>query len=290
MLDYLIIGHVCKDILPDGGWRLGGTVLYAALAARNLGKRVGLLTRTVSGDAAFDLRLRESLPGVEILRQPAAAPTTFENVYVGGHRQQTLHAWAGEIDLAALPPAWRDTAIIHFAPVAREIDEQQASTLMAQRAAGLTGLTPQGFLREWPQGGGAVKFRHWPAAADFLPQMGAVIFSEEDVAAAPTVGDDFIQLAPITALTRGVEGAWIYQHGERTITQPAFPANQIEPTGAGDVFAAAFLCALHDTGDLATATRFACAAGAFAVEQPGLASVPYRKQIIARLDSKVESA
>lgn len=285
MLDYLIIGHISKDILPDGEWRLGGTVLYAALSARNLGKRVGLLTRTVSGDAAFDLRLRESLPGVEILRQPAAAPTTFENVYMGGNRQQTLHAWAGEIDLTALPASWRNAQIIHFAPVAREIDEQQAITLMAQREGGLIGLTPQGFLREWPDGGGAVNFRRWPAAADFLPQMGAVIFSEEDVAAEPAVGDEFIQLAPITAFTRGAEGAWVYQNSMRTIDQPAFAANQIEPTGAGDVFAAAFLCALHDTSDLATATRFACAAGAFAVEQPGLASVPYRQQIIARLES-----
>src|SRR5699024_896137 len=122
-------------------------------------------TRTVMGDTEFDLRLREALPGVEIVRQPAAATTTFENVYVDGRRQQTLHAWAGVVDIAALPATWRDAAIIHFAPVAREIDDAQAATLIANKAPGTTfGATPQGWLREWPDGGGAVNFRRWDDA------------------------------------------------------------------------------------------------------------------------------
>lgn len=285
MIDYLIIGHISRDILPDGDYRLGGTVLYSALTARNLGKRVGLLTRTQVGDNEFDQRLREALPGIEIIKQPGAATTTFENVYDGGHRQQYLHAWAWPVNLKLLPASWRQAPIIHLAPVAREIDEGEAMALLHEREGGLVGVTPQGWMREWRDDGGKVFFHRWAEAAQFLPLTNVIIFSEEDVAAAPELAEEFARLTPIAAITHGERGATLYQNGAITLDQPAFAANETDPTGAGDVFAAAFLCALHDTGDIATAAQFACAAGACAVEQSGLAGVPSSEQIIKRLQS-----
>ena len=287
MIDYLVIGHISKDILPDGDYRLGGTVLYAALAARNLGKRVGLLTRTATGDAEFDRRLREALPGIEMIKQRGAATTTFENVYDGGSRQQYLHAWAWPLNLKLLPTSWQQAPIIHLAPVAREIVEAEAIALLQDRQSGLCGITPQGWLREWRDEGGKVFFHRWEAAAQVLPLAHAIIFSEEDVAAAPEVGAEFIRLTPTAAVTYGARGALIHQQGSLIIEQPGFPANEVDPTGAGDVFAAAFLCALHDTGDVIAATRFACAAGALTVEQAGLASVPNHDQVLKRVEGRM---
>ncbi len=283
MIDYLVIGHISKDILPDGDYRLGGTVLYAALAARNLGKRVGLLTRTATGDNEFDWRLRQALPGIDVIKQPGAATTTFENVYDGGSRQQYLHAWAWPLNLKLLPASWRQAPIIHLAPVAGEIAEAEAVALLQERQGGLCGITPQGWLREWRDDGGKVFFRRWEAAAQILPLAHAIIFSEEDVASAPEVGAEFIRLTATAAVTRGERGAVIHQHGNLVVEQPGFKAKEFDPTGAGDVFAAAFLCTLHDSGDLAAAARFACAAGALTVEQAGLASVPTRAQILKRI-------
>ena len=42
-VDYLVIGHVAHDLTPEGS-RLGGTAAYAALTARALGYRVGIVT------------------------------------------------------------------------------------------------------------------------------------------------------------------------------------------------------------------------------------------------------
>jgi hypothetical protein len=42
-IDYLVIGHLTQDIIPDG-FRLGGTAAYSALTARALGLRVGIVT------------------------------------------------------------------------------------------------------------------------------------------------------------------------------------------------------------------------------------------------------
>ena len=42
--DFLAIGHVTRDLLPDGSWRLGGTVAFAALTAARLGLRPAIVT------------------------------------------------------------------------------------------------------------------------------------------------------------------------------------------------------------------------------------------------------
>src|SRR5688500_16203155 len=58
--DYVLVGHICADILPNGTVVLGGTALYSALTVAALGWRVGVLTRgrygvTIDGVAVPDL-------------------------------------------------------------------------------------------------------------------------------------------------------------------------------------------------------------------------------------------
>jgi len=65
---------------------------------------------------------------------------------------------------------------------------------------------------------------------------------------------------------------------------PAFPATEIDPTGAGDAFVAALAVALHEGADLVEAARFGAAAGACAVEVAGAEpSLPTRAAVEARL-------
>jgi sugar/nucleoside kinase (ribokinase family) len=63
----------------------------------------------------------------------------------------------------------------------------------------------------------------------------------------------------------------------------AFPENEVDPTGAGDVFAAAFLARLHETNDVAEATRFAAAAASLSTAAAGTVAIPTREQIEERL-------
>ena len=59
----------------------------------------------------------------------------------------------------------------------------------------------------------------------------------------------------------------------------------IDATGAGDVFLAALTAAWLFTGQIATpaALRFAAAAASCSVEGAGLAAVPTRAQVAARV-------
>ena len=61
---------------------------------------------------------------------------------------------------------------------------------------------------------------------------------------------------------------------------PAFPVTPVDPTGAGDAFCGAFAAALSEGQALPQALRFACAAGALAVQVAGAEpSLPKRAAI-----------
>ena len=89
------------------------------------------------------------------------------------------------------------------------------------------------------------------------------------------------------AFTRAERGAELCHRGVwRRID--AFPAAAVDPTGAGDVFAAAFLIRYRETGDPWEATRFAACAASFIVESEGLANTPDRMMIEERLRAHPE--
>jgi ribokinase len=86
-------------------------------------------------------------------------------------------------------------------------------------------------------------------------------------------------------ITLGAQGAFV----KNAITRQhiaAFDAGPIiETTGAGDAFNGAFAVALAEGQDLATASRFACAAAGISVTRPGTApSMPHRHEIDALLN------
>jgi sugar/nucleoside kinase (ribokinase family) len=61
------------------------------------------------------------------------------------------------------------------------------------------------------------------------------------------------------------------------------PAEEVDPTGAGDVFAAAFLSHYMETNDAWQAALFASAAASISLAAPGTAAIPSRRQVEERL-------
>ena len=78
-------------------------------------------------------------------------------------------------------------------------------------------------------------------------------------------------------VTLGERGCDVYrQGGTEPFHSPAFKsAVEVDPTGAGDVFAAAFLWHLHKSGgDWKTAADWANCVASFVVEKRGVGGVP----------------
>jgi len=270
-VDFLVIGHICKDMAP-AGFRLGGTATYAALTARNLGAHAGVLTR-----AGPDLDVGDLLAGIELRVLPSAATTTFHNTYQDGRRSQRLLAVGDPITVADVPADWRDPPIVLLGPLAQELDAE----LVRAFPSSLVGVSPQGWMRAWDASG---RVYSRPGRWLDLDLRGAqvVVVSDEDIAGELGVLERLIAQAPIVVLTAGWKGATLYMDGRAFSIAPR-PAREVDPTGAGDVFAAAFLVRLAEGGDAREAARFASVAASFSVEAPAQEGIPSRAQVEAAL-------
>lgn len=273
MFDYLAIGHVSLDVTP-AGLILGGTVSYAGRVAQALGCRTAILS---SVGADFDVA--GALPELTVAVVPAGQTTVFENSYTPAGRQQILHSRATYLTPAHLPVGWDSATIVHLAPIANELSLDWVNGF----SNSLIGLTPQGWLRRWDDTGRVYSVA-WPEAPQILPFVAAVIVSEEDLSDQQNQLSFYCQLAKLLVLTQGPAGCTLFFQGE-SYQIPAPTVNEVEPTGAGDVFAAAFLCRLHQTaGNPWEAARYANEMAAQSVTRPGLnAKIALLEQLVSDL-------
>ena len=271
--DFLVVGHVAKDLIGDG-YRLGGTAAYSALTARNLGRKAAVVTC-----AGPDADLLHLFNDIDLICLPSPVTTTFRNVYTTQQRQQYIEAVAEAIPKDNIPSPWRDTPIVHLGPIANEFEEDMTSLFPFS----LMGLTPQGWLRQWDDQG-QVSPRRWRRASEFLQRIDALIVSEEDLAGEAAALRTQLELAPVAVITEGAGGATLHYQGKVSHSAPR-KTEAVDPTGSGDVFAAAFLVRLSETGDPQTAASFANVAASLSVEKAGLDSIPERAQIEEILSS-----
>jgi 1D-myo-inositol 3-kinase len=282
--EFVVVGHATRDMLPDGSWRLGGGVTYAGITAQRLGLRVGVLTSAPPDVLAA---LREALPDATIANVPASEATTFENIYDVTGRRQFLRARAERLALDHLPPAWDEARIVLLAPLAQEVDPAFAKAF----PYALVAAAPQGWLRRW-DAQGAVSPGPLDVAPQLLPYLRTLVLSRDDLlplAADPeqkeraeTVIAAWASQVPLVAVTRGADGADLYAGGGPAESFPGVSAREVDPTGAGDIFAAAFLCWLDRAGDPHTAMDFANHVAACSVERVGVESAPTVAELIAR--------
>jgi 1D-myo-inositol 3-kinase len=271
-LDYLVVGHVTKDIVP-GGYVLGGTVSFSSLTAKSLGRSVAVLTCCEALP-----ELDEYFSGVALHRLPADTTTTFENLYTRAGRTQYVRAVAPPLPAESVPEIWRRPRVAHLGPIAREVPPEMADHFDATT---IIGVTPQGWLRTW-DGDGLVRPAPWDTAERVLSRVDVLIFSAEDVGGDLALVERYCTMAKLAVVTDHRNGCVVWSGG----TQERFPAFQVEevdPTGAGDVFATAFLLRLGETRDPATSARFANCAASFVVEGHGTSVLPTQEQVEHRL-------
>ena len=265
-VDYLVIGHLTEDITPAGRV-LGGTAAFSALTARAFGLRVGILT-SVSQSTSLT-----PLDGIPLFRVPSEHTTTFENVQTPSGRIQTLHQRAAPITLTSLPDVWRRTSIVHLGPIAQDVDPAAADLF----STSLLGLTPQGWMRTWDDAG-RVSACRWESAESLLPRAGAVVLSREDVGGDEELIESMAHQTRVLVVTEGVAGSVLYWNGDRRRFR-APRADEVDPVGSGDIFAAAFFIRLFMTRDPWEAARLATLVAAKSVTRPGLAGIPTPKEI-----------
>jgi sugar/nucleoside kinase (ribokinase family) len=292
-------------------WRPGGTVLYAGVTAHRLGRRVAIVTRH-----GPDLAPLADLAGIQVHTEPSHATTTFAFAPTG-HRELRLVARGADITSADVPEKWRRAPIVHLASVFGEVPPAVAtifdtSWIGATAQGWLRGLAHRASASSWPHSAPPQASSNRAGEVDLHPGSGrpgdegevqdrlsillsalksvnAVVLSEDDLAewsGVPTaLGTEALaEQVPLLVVTRGALGSTVF-HAGRAFHIPAFPAHEVDATGAGDVFAASFFIRFAETTDPLESARFASCVAAFSVEGIGVSHIPPRQRVVEALEA-----
>lgn len=282
-VDILLIGHLTRDLIENdqqGPYRLGGTVSFAAITALRLGRKPTIITR-----AAADTNVSELPAAVDLHVLPSPTTTTFANLYTAEGRVQYCYTPASPITAADIADQLRKPRVVLLGPLVDEIGSDVATIF---DDATLVTAVPQGWMRQW-DATGRVSSKAWESAEAILPHLDVLVLSLEDIAFDLRRLEPFFTHVPIVVVTEYRDGSTLYQRGADGVLRetkiPPRPAHEVDPTGAGDTFATAFIIRLQETGDPVQSARFANVTASFGVEQEGVAGIPSREQVLAYMEA-----
>ena len=260
---------------------VGGKGLNQALAFKKAGARVFAAGMVGAQDGAYLTDYLERF-GVDISAvRKSAGPTghTIIEVDPDGQNQMILFGGANR----EITPEDCDAILARHADADLIMMQYETSCveymLQKARAAGIrTAINPSPYVD-------AVKDLPWENADIVIlnESEGAAITGEADPEKA--VRSLYNQGAREIVLTLGASGA-VYYNGNATVRVPAFQADAVDTTGAGDTFTGYCLYALLSGETPESALRRGAAAAAIEVAQPGAAeSIPEAREVEAFLKS-----
>jgi sugar/nucleoside kinase (ribokinase family) len=280
--DLLLVGHVTRDLVsedPADGFRLGGTVSFAASTALRMRRQPLIITRSAS---PADLDELPSAVDRIVLSSPYT--TTFANVYTEHGRQQHCYTPAAAISADDIPVNLRNPKIALLGPLVNEIGPDVPPVFGADT---LVAAALQGWMRRWDSTG-RVYPKPWENAHLILPWVDVLVASMEDIDYELAGIYPWFQWVPLVVMTNYRDGSTIYQRQEdgriRATHVDPRPASEVDPTGAGDIFATAFAIRLQETNDPVQAARFANVTASYGVEHLGIQGVPTRDTVLAYME------
>jgi 1D-myo-inositol 3-kinase len=268
----LVLGHVTRDRFGSE-LRVGGAAAFAARAAALLGIETALVT--VAPSAAPEIEELRRVPGLELAVAESEHITTFGHEFVAARRQLSLLERARPLTVSDIPPAWHEADIVYAGPVAGECSELLLDQLGDAFGIGCI----QGWLRD-PMVGRLVRPRRLEQECRVPRALRAVTCSASDHPGVTQLAKKLAASGVPVAVTRGRRGARVaWGSGEGWV--PAAAATEVDPTGAGDVFALVFGLSLWAGFEPLEAGRRAAVAAARVVEGPGLGNLAKARDELA---------
>jgi sugar/nucleoside kinase (ribokinase family) len=132
-------------------------------------------------------------------------------------------------------------------------------------------------MRTWDENG-QVAATAWENSEQALRHAGAVVMSVEDINRDLELVEEMAHKTRVLCLTEGESGSVLHWNGDRRRFRP-LAVQEIDTTGAGDIFAAAFFVRLYHTRDPWEAARFATQLAARSVTRIGLNGIPTSQEI-----------
>lgn len=237
-----VIGNLSRDIIGRAPPRIGGGPYYAAGALRLLGRRAALAVRCSRDDRVAFLPRLAAL-GIPVTWRACSATTTFSFHYEGELRLMRVEAagdpWAPEDVRGWVRDALGRSDWVHAAPLLRS--DFPADTLAELARGRRVSFDGQGLVRRPEIGPLQLDAEFDPevlrsvSILKLAEEEARVLVGEVDEASLASLG------VPEVVVTLGSRGSLVLAGGrlERVAARPA--KGRVDPTGAGDAFAAAYL-------------------------------------------------
>ena len=234
-----VVGNLSRDLVDGGLPRIGGAPYWAARALRVLGAPALVVAKCADADrSAFAPRLIAlGLPVIWLRGDSTAA---FSIRYTGDRREMSVDAlgdsWSPEDVRLVAGARW-----VHVGALSHS--EFPPATLAELARGRFVSLDGQGLVR--PDRTGPLELD--PAFdPEVLRHVTILKLAEEEALALVGQPDERALTSlgvPEVVVTLGSQGSLVLGGGrlERVVAQPV--AGAIDPTGAGDAFAAAYLVA-----------------------------------------------
>ena len=290
----VLLGNLLVDdlVFPDGRTRMGqagGAMLYASLATALWGARTGCVSLRgddYPADALAELERRGiALDGVVPLGRPGVRTWLLYEGRVRRvvHRLGCPSHASVSPEAEHVPAAWRAARAFHLAPMPIALQGRQASALGAGGA--FVSIDPHELVTE----------ETLPRWRGILAHADAFFPSEDELRLDEAQTDPHAAMQRLVAgrlrfvfHKRGVKGGILYDAHERRFHEWTARTNGVvDPTGAGDAFAAGFLCAHLEGRTVTECLRRGVVGASFAIEAwgPGGLLAATRADAESRLDA-----
>jgi sugar/nucleoside kinase (ribokinase family) len=276
-----------------GPYPSGAPAIFIVAAAR-LGLDTGFIGAV--GADAFGRLMRATFQAEDVdasqLQTPPGYATgaAFVAYDSTGEREFVFHirqAAAGQLSADLIQPHYFQG--VHWLHISGSTLFLNAGCLAAcQRAMELTlsqngkiSVDPNLRFELMPLDSAREVLRPFLAAADLvLPTLGEAQALSGQVDPQAAVGGLGTKMGAVVALKNGPKGCSIFQAGEQ-MEIPGYAVTEIDPTGAGDCFSAAFMAGLEAGWPLKKVSHYANAAGALAVTRMGpMGGAPTHRQVM----------
>ncbi len=285
-----VVGNLTLDELDRDGKlvvRPGGSALFTSLAAASLGAKVSIVSN-IGRDYPESIlsSLTKSKIDTSEVRRNQEETTRFRISYTAGSRRLDLVHPGKNIRPSK---AWKIFDLIHLGPVFNEIGIDALST--ARHRCNFLSVDVQGLLRTTTRRGHVQLQKR--KIDQFLSKCNLVkATAEETRIVAPgkslvASAKQFIRRgADFALITQGRSGALLATRDDIVLKIPSVPERQeIDMTGAGDVFVGSWLKTYLTTNDMFWSSAVAAAFASISVRSLGLDKFRFRrKELLRRAD------
>lgn len=279
--DLVAVGNPVYDVISTPRTTtdervLSGCSTNACLAAKRLGMKDVVLVGNVGRDFIQRFQTEMNRYGIKAINTGSTDRTSGFSLKYDERGDRTLKviADAGKIPIREVWSECLRARYLLLGPVLHELEMEAVADLIAS-SPGEVFLDPQGMLRRLRNNGEVEhfcdreKFKRLVACVDFIKP-------NELEAQVITGLTDHVESARelvkwgarVAIVTLGENGSVVYD-GNECLRVPAYETVAVDPTGAGDVYAGAFLAEYSRTGILGSSCLYASAAASIMVESVG---------------------